>query len=352
MAHDFDVAVTFAGEDRAFVEAVVSQVKANGFTVFYDEDAKAEMWGADLPEYFADIYERRSRFAMMFVSAHYAAKAWTRLERRSVLARAMQDSSPYLLPVRLDSTELPGVRSTIGYLDGITETPSGVARALAAKLGSPAASGERKFNGRAPRTDVEFAILLGERPPAWEYLAFAYWLHVGLEAMQDAFNDHRLRFALPSDFVADDAVISFAQAQQAYLLATVKAFEDLLLGPAQRTAMGEPGQPGDPSLIEHLASRMMAIYQALLDWSKRLRGTATQSDEGREIVQALAEYAVQPIEAIYAFVARFRADVDGMSSRLSAGENIELTMIIEFEITDAVSRRFTDALKAFQRRSR
>lgn len=75
--HEFDVAVTFAGEDRPLVDEVVQLVKVAGFSVFYDEDAKVEMWGEDLTEYFADVYERRAKFAVMFVSIHYAAKAWT-----------------------------------------------------------------------------------------------------------------------------------------------------------------------------------------------------------------------------------------------------------------------------------
>jgi hypothetical protein len=352
MTHDFDIAVTFAGEDRAFVEEVVSLVKADGFTVFYDEDAKAEMWGADLPEYFADIYERRSRFAMMFVSAHYAAKPWTRLERRSVLARAMQESASYLLPVRLDSTQLPGVRATVGYLDGLAETPAGIASALRAKLGAPATTGERKFDGRVPRTDTEFSTVLGERPPGWEYLILAYWLQDGLDQRQDQFNDHRLRFALPSEYVPDETLVDFVLAQHAHLFSLVQTFQELLLGPAQVSALGAPGEPGNPDLIRHLASRMIAIYQALLDWSHRLRSTTASGDQGREVLVALAEFAVQPIESIYAFVGSFRDEMDTMPARLMAGEHVELTMTIKFEIPDAVKKRFNTALAAFKRRRR
>lgn len=351
MSHDYDVAVTFAGEDRAFVEAVVAQVKASGFTVFYDEDAKSEMWGADLPEFFADIYERRARYAMMFVSVHYAAKPWTRLERRSVLTRAMQESSPYLLPVRLDSTELPGVRSTIGFLDGLRETPTGIANALKAKLGAPAASGERKFNGRVPRTDTEFATLLGERPPGWEYLNLAYWLQEGLDEKQDAFNDHRLRFALPAEYISDEEVGPFASSHQARLSALIEAFDELLLGPAQVTAFGEPGERGDPALIKHLASRMIAIYQALLDWSHRLRSTTTPSEEGRELLRAVAEYATQPIDSIHRFVEEVHQQMDSLSDRVSRGESIDLTMVVSFEISDAVKARADAALKAFRDRA-
>lgn len=255
--YDFDIAVTFAGEDRAFVDEVVALVKDAGFTVFYDEDAKVEMWGQDLTEYFPDVYERRARFAVMFVSAHYASKPWTRLERRSVLMRAMQNSTPYLLPVRLDSTELPGVRSTVAYLDAQVEGAPGVAAAVAAKLGSSQAAGTRLFNGRVPRTPMEAAILIGERPAGWEYILFSYWLATGVEQRNDAYNDHRLQFALGGKFVPTDELVNYAQSEFARILSITEAFERLLLGPAQETAMGAPGEAGDPDLIQHLATRML-----------------------------------------------------------------------------------------------
>lgn len=117
------------------------EVQAANFSVFYDEDQKMDLWGEELTEYFADVYENRARFAVMFVSKHYAEKSWTRLERRSVLIRALNQPDPYLLPVRLDSTKLPGLRSSIGFLDGLEETPSGIA---AADFGAPISSAARE----------------------------------------------------------------------------------------------------------------------------------------------------------------------------------------------------------------
>jgi hypothetical protein len=53
----------------------------------------------------------------MFISRDYADKAWTRHERRSALARAIDEEAEYVLPARFDNTELPGFRPTIGYVD-------------------------------------------------------------------------------------------------------------------------------------------------------------------------------------------------------------------------------------------
>lgn len=348
--HDFDIAVTFAGEDREFVNQVVGLVKAQGLTVFYDEDAKVEMWGEDLTEYFPDVYERRARFAVMFVSAHYAAKEWTRLERRSVLVRAMQSPTPYLLPVRLDSTELPGVRSTISYLEAHVEGASGIADAVLSKLGSSRAVGTRRFNGRVPRTPAEAAILIGERPPGWEYLLFSYWLASGMEQRQNAYNDHRFGFALGGETIESDALMAYANGQLGRMISVTEMFESLLLGPAQVTAMGEPGEPGDPDLIEHLASRMLLIYDDLLAWAYRQRAASSLSEEGRAMLRALADYANQPVESIRAMIFELRNQMDDLPRKLESGERIEVLLEVKFEIPTGVSESYRAARQAFTRR--
>ena len=115
--YQFDVAVSLAGEDRELVEEIVSRLKVAGIRVFYDTDYRADMWGEDLVEYLDQIYRLKARYVIMFISRFYAEKMWTRHERRSALARALEQRSAYILPVRLDSTALDGLPPTVGYLD-------------------------------------------------------------------------------------------------------------------------------------------------------------------------------------------------------------------------------------------
>ena len=115
--YEFDVAVSFAGEDRELVKEIVSRLKDAGKRVFYDADYQSATWGEDLIEYLDQIYRVKARYTIMFISRFYAEKMWTRHERRSALERALEQRSRYVLPVRLDDTALEGLRSTIGYLD-------------------------------------------------------------------------------------------------------------------------------------------------------------------------------------------------------------------------------------------
>jgi TIR domain len=122
----FDVCLSFAGEQRPYVAQVAEGLKAGGLNVFYDQDEAiaAQLWGRDLTEYLDYVYRQASRFCVMFISVEYAAKEWTRLERRSALDRAMGDDGEYILPARFDNTELPGLRPSVGYVNlGGVEPP-------------------------------------------------------------------------------------------------------------------------------------------------------------------------------------------------------------------------------------
>lgn len=114
---EYDVAISFAGEDRATAERFALILKANGLEVFYDIWEQASLWGRDLYQHLDDVYSRKARFCVMFLSEHYAAKAWTNHELKSAQARAFQKSDEYILPVRLDDTAVPGIRPTLGYID-------------------------------------------------------------------------------------------------------------------------------------------------------------------------------------------------------------------------------------------
>lgn len=121
---NYDIALSFAGEDRSFVEEVALQLKGYGVRVFYDKFEEDRLWGKNLYDYLSDIYTKKSRFTIMFISKYYKEKLWTNHERESMQERAFQSSSEYILPVRFDNTEIPGVRSTTGYISLENKEPS------------------------------------------------------------------------------------------------------------------------------------------------------------------------------------------------------------------------------------
>lgn len=54
----------------------------------------------------------------MFVSRNYAERVWTNHERQAAQARALRESNvEYILPVRLDDTEVPGLLPSTAYVE-------------------------------------------------------------------------------------------------------------------------------------------------------------------------------------------------------------------------------------------
>jgi len=113
----FDVAISFAGTNRTEAERLATLVQNAGFSVFYDGFYGSDLWGKNLAEFFDEIYRKRSRYCVMFISENYRDRAWTIHERRSAQARALEEKgAEYILPIRVDDVELPGMAPTIGYV--------------------------------------------------------------------------------------------------------------------------------------------------------------------------------------------------------------------------------------------
>ncbi len=116
--YEYDVALSFAGDDRDLAEKIATELKKHGVRVFYDSFEQSNLWGKDLFTYLHEIYSKKSRFCIMLVSETYSKKMWTVHERRSAQSRALKErDNEYILPLRIDNTELPGLPDTIGYLD-------------------------------------------------------------------------------------------------------------------------------------------------------------------------------------------------------------------------------------------
>ena len=114
---EYDVALSFAGEDRVIVEKFANLLITKNIRIFYDEYEAADMWGKDLVDHLVNIYSRKARYCVMFISQHYPLKKWTKVERMAAQERAFRDANEYILPLRLDDTQVAGITETTGYRD-------------------------------------------------------------------------------------------------------------------------------------------------------------------------------------------------------------------------------------------
>ncbi len=130
----YDVALSFAGEDRDYVEQVAARLKHSGVRVFYDDYEKVNLWGKDLYVHLDEIYREKAEYTVLFISKQYNAKLWTNHERKAAQERAFRENREYILPARFDDTRIPGLSTTTGYIDLRETPPDELASLIASKV--------------------------------------------------------------------------------------------------------------------------------------------------------------------------------------------------------------------------
>lgn len=165
MAKKYHVALSFAGEDRAYVGQVADALQASGADVFYDKFEEADLWGKDLYAHLSDIYQNRAVYTVIFISEAYGKKLWTNHERRSAQARAFSESQEYILPAFFDEAiEVPGLLKTVGYIALEGRPPSDVAALIVQKLKKGGVRLKQTFAYSADaKADVDFTLKNGDR---------------------------------------------------------------------------------------------------------------------------------------------------------------------------------------------
>lgn len=348
---EFDIALSFASEDRAYVQSVAAILRERSVRVFYDEFFTVELWGADLYTVLAEVYRRRSRFTAVFVSHHYIAKPWTRHERQSAQARALISDAPYLLPIRLDNSELAGLRPTVGYITA-PSNPAELADLICQKLGNAEQAGlPAPRVMRVPRTVDETRELLGRRPPGWEYLFFAGVIYEAREALEPKWRDYEIRYVQTTGaLIGPSEVMSYVRSALSEIEGLAPNVERVLDARALASAFGPPGQPGDPRQIEHLGRRLVTIYDGFLDWSLRVRGAKVASGL-RRTFDLLAAMADDPLHQMRAYFDRVIATCDDIPELLARPSG-EPTVIEARLVIDIDRRRVKDFLEEVKRAQR
>jgi hypothetical protein len=279
----YDVCLSFAGEDRDYVEEVARHLTELGVSRFYDTDEQADLWGKNLVEHLDQIYRHDSRFCVIFISEAYARKMWTRHERQAAFDRALVSDTEYVLPARFDDTEIPALRVGTGYLDISSRTPRELAKMIAQKVGT-------KVDGPEP---------------GWEYQLFADTLTLHLRKLEDKRTSHEMGFASPRRALTTDTeALDHFMTRSRVFDGIVNGIAELLSPGKQQWAFGPAGRPGDRERIRHLANRFVEEYEKLLDWSAELRGTPTPA-RFAVLYQTAAQLANEPLRQIEEFVQAF-----------------------------------------------
>jgi hypothetical protein len=352
-AFHFDVALSYAGEDRKYVDDIADRLRRRGVKVFYDQYEQVTLWGKDLYEHLDYIYQRAARFCVLFASEHYARNVWTNHERKSAQARALRENEAYILPVRLDGTEIPGLRSTVVYVDAQSTTSEHLVSLILQKIQQPSQQVASDAYVPVPITAEQRRQLLAQRPPGWEYMLFTGVLVQGSAAVEPKWRDHQLRYVRRSGPALSDAdVSSFIQGALGELAGITGNIERIFDTQAKDRAFGPPGVSGNPVEIEYLGQRVIELYEGLLDWSARVRGMPTP-EQFRRALELQAAFVDSPLREMRAFIAQCIAEVGRLPGLLAeeSDEPINVVLRITFDIDSHVLSQFNREMKRLTRRS-
>lgn len=118
---EYDVAISFAGEDRVAAEELGSLLLARDIQVLYDEYREEEGRTGEPLDHLLNLYARKARYCVLLLSRHYPLQQWTRVERKALQERSLRDANEFIIPLRLDDIEsLNAGDLRLRCLEGIT----------------------------------------------------------------------------------------------------------------------------------------------------------------------------------------------------------------------------------------
>jgi hypothetical protein len=132
----YDLAFSFAGEQRDCVEATKVACEKLGLRVFYDRDMSNEWWGKSFIREQRKVYGSQTRYFVPFISSEYFQKPIPSDEFSAAMMTAVKQGDGYILPILMGDLDVPSdlLHPHIHYLRADDYTPDQLATQLERKV--------------------------------------------------------------------------------------------------------------------------------------------------------------------------------------------------------------------------
>lgn len=108
--YEYDIALSFAGENRELAKHIANQLLELDVPVFYDEAFETNFLGKAWTKKFKEIFTDESRYVVVLLDKHHADKIWPTFEREHFAPRIADEQ---VIPIYLDETKFVGIPSDI-----------------------------------------------------------------------------------------------------------------------------------------------------------------------------------------------------------------------------------------------
>ncbi|SRR6266568_1990791 len=130
--NEYDLAFSFAGENRAYVEEIKAECDDLGLITYYDKDRKIDQWGESFISEQRKVYSGyKTKHFVPFISHYYFSKPIPTDEFKSALLESTKRKR-YILPIKLDNSDVSVeyLHKDVQYLKKEDYTPKQLAYAL------------------------------------------------------------------------------------------------------------------------------------------------------------------------------------------------------------------------------
>ena len=131
--YKYDVALSHTNEDRLYVKEVAIYLINHNIKVYYDEFYQADGWGKPPIDYLDQVFREQSLFTVIFISKRYQDDLSALNERKIAQTRAFNQDKEYILPVRFDDTDIPGL-NMVKCIDLREKTPMDLGKLIIKKI--------------------------------------------------------------------------------------------------------------------------------------------------------------------------------------------------------------------------
>jgi hypothetical protein len=109
-SHEYDLAFSFAGEHRTYVEQTKAACEKLGLRIFYDRDVTNDWWGKNFIREQRKVYGARALYFVPFISDEYFRKPIPSDEFETAIWASVQRQDDYIIPVLIGSPAIPADR--------------------------------------------------------------------------------------------------------------------------------------------------------------------------------------------------------------------------------------------------
>lgn len=113
-AETYDIALSFAGEDREYAQLLRDVLVDEGYAVFYDLAEQHRIVASDVEKYLGPIYSSGSRFVVAVLGKAYGLKRWTLFEAEKYRDRVENGRVIPIWSIEVPESAFDQLRSTGG----------------------------------------------------------------------------------------------------------------------------------------------------------------------------------------------------------------------------------------------